>query len=99
MTYNKNGIKYVRICESLLRDFYGNKDLDKPTDAFEECGAWNSPDEILTPNSNDKATATYTLGTSENPRLVFPKVEFANAAEFYSNFNQAAIPFMSGFAI
>ena len=100
VTNNVDGRKFVRICESLLRDFYGNEDMKSPTEAFEECGAWNSPDTILKPNTNDKATTTfYTVGSSENSRLIFPKVEFKDAEAFYDGFSQAQIPFFGDFKI
>ena len=88
VTNTVEGEKFIRICDSLLRDVYGNEDLEAPTEAFEECGAWNSPDTILTPNAaTEDATTFYTLGSSENARLIFPKVEFKNAEEFYNNFS------------
>ena len=46
-----DGKKIIRICESLLREFYGNENMDQPTDAFEKCGAWSSPDTTLDPVS------------------------------------------------
>ena len=39
----------VRICESMLRTFYGEDNLDAPTYAFNECGAWDDPDPEYTP--------------------------------------------------
>lgn len=91
--------KYVRICESLLRDFYGNIDLTKPTDAFKKCGAWNSPDDVLMPNDTSNKNTSYTLDKSENPKLIFPNVAYADAEEFFKNFAQAGIPFMGDFEI
>ena len=41
---------YVRVCESLLRDYYGG-DLAEPTFKFKECGAWNDPDAHLIPEN------------------------------------------------
>ena len=76
----------MRICESLLRDFYGNENLGEPTSAFEQCGAWNSPDQKLVPQTNDRLTTSYVL-TSDNPKLIFPKSTFANAEEFYNNWS------------
>mmetsp|Transcript_9215 Transcript_9215/g.12558 ORF Transcript_9215/g.12558 Transcript_9215/m.12558 type:complete len:110 (+) Transcript_9215:324-653(+) len=91
---------YVRVCESLLREFYGNDDMSMPTEAFEECGAWNSPNQILIPNNpSNRATTTYTLSTDENDRLVFPKSEFPNAEAFFNGFAQASIPFMGAYQI
>lgn len=90
--------KIVRICESLLRDVYGNEELGEPTEAYEKCGAWNSPDTKFIPITNDRDTTDYIM-TSDNARLVFPKAEFKNAEEFFSGFGQMSIPFMSGFRI
>ena len=35
----------------------------------------------------------------DDPVLVFPKTAFANAEEFYGDFEQAGIPFFKDFAI
>ena len=52
--YTDTHQKIIRVCESLIRDYYGVKDLNEPTDAFEECGGWNSGDTVLTPlDEND----------------------------------------------
>ena len=47
--------KIIRICKSLLTQFYLNIQypdgdvavLDGPTEAYENCGAWQDPDPIL----------------------------------------------------
>ena len=44
-------VKIIRICESLLKQFYGNENPNEPTEAFEKCGAWSSPDTTLDPVS------------------------------------------------
>ena len=36
------------------------------------------------------------LEDSENPRLIFPQTEYKNAEEFYADFPNASIPFISG---
>lgn len=85
----------VRICDSLLRDFYGNNNLNEPTDAFESCGAWNSPTTYLLPdNINARDTTKYVM-SSDNAKLIFPKSEYQNAGQFYEDF--ISIPFMPGF--
>ena len=86
------------MCESLLKQFYGNENLLEPTGHFEKCGGWNSPDTVLEPvDKNDKSKG-YVV-TSDDARLIFPKSEFKNAEEFYSNWAQASIPFMGDFRI
>ena len=64
---------YVRVCESLLRDYYGG-DLAEPTFKFKECGAWNDPDAHLIPeNPDDEANnTTWILNDAESKRLIFP---------------------------
>ena len=48
--------KVIRVCDSLLKEFYGNDNLNEPTRAFEKCGGWSSPDTILTPvDPNDRS--------------------------------------------
>ena len=91
-------VKIVRICESLLREFYGNENIDEPTSKFEKCGAWSSPDTTLDPVSLEDPTAGFLLN-SPSPELIFPKSQFKNAEEFYNNFSQASIPFMTDYVI
>ena len=82
-TDTENGV--VRICESLLREFYGAK-LDERTETFEDCGGWKEPDPVLTPLDPADPTAGYEVA-ADDPYLVFPKQAFANAEEFYSDFD------------
>ena len=50
-----NDIKVIRICKSVLARYYNDHkgtdpskmNLDKRTDKFEQCGAWNDPDPVL----------------------------------------------------
>lgn len=51
------------------------------------------------PLGTNEATTTYKLDTDGHPELIFPKVAFANAEEFYNDFSQAAIPFMGDYKI
>ena len=88
----------MRICESVLRDIYGQEDLDKPTSAYEQCGAWSSPDEIIMPVDPDDWTKGYTI-EQDDPVLIYPEKAYANAEEFFANFPQMSIPFMGDFAI
>ena len=45
----------IRICKSVLARYYNDHkgtdpskmNLDKRTDKFEQCGAWNDPDPVL----------------------------------------------------
>ena len=86
------------MCDSLLRDFYGNENLDEPTDAFEKCGGWDSPTVYLLPVDKTDRSKGF-VKTSDDAKLVFPKSAFKNAEEFYSNWAQASIPFFSGYRI
>lgn len=100
----------VRICESMLRTFYGSDDLDKPTYAFNECGAWDDPDPeytehvILEDDENyghlglPVGTVIYEEYTKE-PELIFPGGEYANATDLFHNWEQAKIPFFPGYTI
>ena len=87
----------VRVCESVLKDIYGAQDLTKPTDAYEKCGAWSSPDTIIT-----KIGATWEDGyvmSTPDPVLIYPLTTYKNAEEFFSNFPPISIPFMEDFKI
>ena len=102
-TDSKN--KVVRICKSLLRQFYfntkypdGDGDLDGSTEAFDSCGAWFEPDPILIANDHSDPEKGYTMEIPD-PILVFPGGSYANAKEFYADFDQARIPFFEDFAI
>ena len=98
----------IRVCKSVLARYYNNYEgtdpskmnLNKPTDKFEQCGAWNDPDpvlqEILDENGNYDGRFHV---VKPDPWLVFPKGSFKNAEEFYGGFLQAEIPFMYGFSI
>ena len=90
--------KIIRVCESLLRTYYGNEDLNKPTDKYEECGAWNDPDPVLTLINEADPSEGYEMD-SEDPILIFPKTAYANAEEFFDDFEPAEIPFFDGFSI
>lgn len=96
-THIEGDTKIIRVCKSLLQKFYG-AELDKPTDKFEKCGAWNDPDSTLTPVDVNDPNAGYMLDTPD-PRLIFPKSEFKNAQAFYKDFDQAGIPFFGDFEI
>ena len=92
-------VKVIRICESLLKEFYGNGDAtNSPTDAFEKCGAWNSPDTTLDPIDVNDPGKGFSLN-SPDASLIFPKSAFTDMEDFYKNFNQAGIPFMGDYAI
>ena len=95
--YTDNDKKIVRVCESLLRQYYGNDNMDEPTTAFEQCGAWSSPDTTLDPIGPTKADGF--ILNSPDPELIFPKASFNNAREFYYGFSQAGIPFFGDFSI
>ena len=86
-TYNSpdGSTKIIRICESLLKDFYGIKNLNEPTDAFEQCGAWDSPDTTLDPVNHADATKGFVLTTPDS-KLIFPKNAYKDAEDFYNNF-------------
>ena len=91
-----DGTKVIRICESLLREFYNHDNLEEPTGAFEKCGAWSSPDTTLDPVSQTDPSKGFVLNTPD-AELIFPKSEFKNAKDFYNNFSQAGIPFMGDY--
>ncbi len=91
----KDGLKIVRVCESVLRSIYGAK-YDTRTEAYQKCGAYTSPDtfaNFIDPFDKSKG---YKL-ESDDPELIFPYNEYINANEFFSNFGQMSIPFMDGF--
>ena len=81
-----DGTKIIRICESLLREFYGNENMDQPTDAFEKCGAWSSPDTTLDAIDKSDPTQGFVLN-SPDAELIFPKSQFKNAEDFFNNFS------------
>ena len=75
-------VRIVRVCESMLRSFYGHDNLDEPTDYFQRCGAWNDPDIYYTPVNGKNATDGY----EENhptPEVIFPEGSFADAKAFF----------------
>ena len=80
-TYTDTNKKYIRVCESLLREFYGNDNLNEKTDKYKECGAWNSPSDILIPihKKENDPNPSYELGKSEELRLIFPNTAYSNA--------------------
>ena len=88
-TYTKKDVKIIRICESLLREFYGNgEDVDamtRPTSAFQQCGAWSDPDTTLVPLSSTDVLLGYKLDKPD-PSLIFPESAFATAENFYNEF-------------
>ena len=96
----ETGTKIVRVCKSLLREFYGNDDLSKPTNSkeFKQCGAWNDPDAEV--EAVEGSPGTFEVDVKD-PWIIWPAKEFANAEEFYNSgdFIQAKIPFMDGFSI
>lgn len=101
--YTDEDKKIIRVCDTLLKQFYGNDspenvNLNEPTDAFSKCGGWSDPDTILTPVDDTDPTKGFVV-SSDDERLIFPNSEFANAEEFYNNWNQASIPFMDGYRI
>ena len=91
----------------MLRTFYGSDDLDKPTYAFNECGAWDDPDPEYTERAitEDDAWMGLPVGTiiydeyTKEPELIFPGGEFADAKELFGDWEQAKIPFFPGYTI
>ena len=74
--------------------------LNKPTDKFEQCGAWNDPDPVLQEIIEDDGSYDGRFHVVKpDPWLVFPYGAFKNAEEFYGGWDQAEIPFMYGFSI
>ena len=90
--------KIIRICDSLLKLYYGNDNLNEPTEKFEQCGAWSSPDTTLDPVDTTDESKGFVLNEG-SAELIFPANEYPDAQEFYNNFAQASIPFMSDFSI
>ena len=90
--------KEVRVCRSLIEKFYGRPELDKPTDAYNQCGGWTDPDPVLTPVDVNDRSKGFTADT-DDPILVFPSNAFKNAEEFFDGWKQAEIPFMDGYKI
>ena len=98
----------IRICKSLLREFYNQTekpdpskhDLEKPTQEYNQCGAWNDPDPILEAilDADGKFDGKFDVVTKK-PKLIFPSGEFKNAEEFFADFDQAKIPFFDTFTI
>ena len=78
--YTDTNQNIIRICESLIKDFYDfdNRDLDVPTGAYEECGGWNSSDSYLKPVSDEDPTLGFEVVDGDEV-LVFPKSAFENA--------------------
>ena len=57
----------IRICESMLRTFYMHDDLDTPTEAFQQCGAWDDPDPVLEAMyADDDILKTKIIGFASN---------------------------------
>ena len=72
--------------------------MDTPTEAYDACGAWVDPDPILIANDHNDPEKGYTMEIPD-PVLVFPGGSYANAKEFYADFDQARIPFFEDFFI
>ena len=72
--------------------------MNSPTEAYEQCGGWDSPDSTLKLNDPTDQSKGYYLSTPD-AKLVFPKSAFKNAKEFYNNWNQAGIPFFENMKI
>ena len=103
--------KIVRVCRSVIEGIYGQADLDTPTTKFDECGAWEGQDTVITPideppegwdpSQNGWAPdwkKGYILSTPDD-KLIYPGKSYGNAYEFFSGFGQVSIPFMDGFEI
>ena len=96
--YTDYQYKTIRVCDSLLREYYGNDDLMAATDKFSKCGGWTTADSTLEPVDSNDPNKGFVLNSSD-PVLVIPKGTFKTAEDFYSNWDQASIPFMDGFRI
>ena len=82
----------------MLRGIYGNDDLTKRTKMYEKCGAWSSPDTIVTPIDHRDWSKGYIVSEGD-PELIHPYTDYSNAMEFFANFGQMSIPFMEDFSI
>ena len=69
--YTDTSKKIVRVCESLLREYYGNDNLDERTRKFKKCGGWSSPDVILKPIDINDQSKGYEV-TQDDPVLIVP---------------------------
>lgn len=96
--YTDRARKVVRVCESVLREIYGQDDLKKPTNEYEKCGAWSSPDTIVTPVDPNDWSKGYVL-SSDDSVLIYPQNEYKDASEFFANFPPISIPFMEDYSI
>ena len=72
--------------------------MDVPTKNFNTCGAWKTPDPILTATDGIDPSNGFTIEYPED-YLIYPEGTFKNAEEFYADFDQAKIPFFEGFKI
>ena len=101
-------IKVVRVCKSVLARWYNDYDgvnpnemkLDEPTKKFAQCGAWKQPDPVLEESLSPDGLydGTYHIA-SKDRYIVFPEGMYANAEEFYDDFDQAQLPWMFDFKI
>ena len=86
------------MCESLVKEIYGNQDLTKPTEKFSRCGAWVSRDPIVKQKVPGDWTQGYVM-EEKDPVLVHPEVTYENASIFFANFDPMQIPYFDDFSI
>ena len=53
---------------------------------------------MITPIDPNDWTAGFLL-SQDDPALIYPSKEYANAEQFFSNFGQMSIPFLDGYSI
>ena len=100
-------VKVVRICKTVLSNWYNDYDgddpdrkLNEPTMKFSQCGGWKQPDPVLNESLSPLGEYDGTFQVqSFDPYIVFPNGAYKNAEEFFDDFDQAEIPFFWDFKI
>ena len=77
--YTDQANKIVRVCRSVIEGIYGQSDLTAHSTKFDECGAWQEFDTIITLKDIDLGWKGGYEINQDDPVLIYPGSEFNNA--------------------